>query len=711
LSGADNRLQRQQDVLAKFGELALRSDNLGDILTEACRLVGDALDTDLAKVMELQEDGETLLVRAGVGWKPDVVGKVTVKAIKGSSEGYALQTGQPAMSDDIDEETRFKYADFIKDNGVKAIISVIILGAENKAPYGILQVDSRKPRSFTEQDSKFLRGYANLLAAAVDRLRVAGEMHQAQVALRDSEVELRRLNETLERQVEERTSERDRLWDLSEDLLAVAGFEGELFRISPSWSRLLGHDAATLLRTSYMEFVHPEDAAEVAAHIAGARRSGLPVRFENRLAALDGAWHWIAWWVIPDPSSDRITVVGRDVTAEKVAAGAREKLEEQLRQSHKMEAVGQLTGGLAHDFNNLLTGITGNLELLGTRVGQGRYKDVQRYVGAAQGAVDRAAALTHRLLAFSRQQALAPRPTDVNRLVTGIEEMIRRTVGLAINIEVTGAPGLWTALVDPNQLENVLLNLCINARDAMPDGGLITIKTSNNWLNEQMARERDLPPGHYLSLSVTDTGTGMPPEVIARAFDPFFTTKPLGKGTGLGLSMIYGFARQSGGHVHIQSEVGKGTTMSVYLPQHRGEDESALSTAGTTVVSPARQGETVLVVDDEPTVRMLVSEVLNDLGYTAIEAADGSAGLKVLRSDVRIDLLVTDVGLPGGLNGRQVAEAARMVRPELKVLLITGYADNAVLARNNLEPGMHVLTKPFAMQLLASRIRELIDDT
>ena len=384
------------------------------------------------------------------------------------------------------------------------------------------------------------------------------------------------------------------------------------------------------------------------------------------------------------------------------------EVEAALRQSQKMEAVGQLTGGLAHDFNNLLTGVTGSLELLQARIAQGRIKDVDRYVNAAQGAARRAAALTQRLLAFSRRQTLDPKPTDANRLIAGMEELIRRTVGPEITVETVAVGGLWSTLVDPGQLENALLNLCINARDAMPDGGRITVETGNRWLDARSARDRDLEPGQYVSLCVSDTGTGMTPEVIAKAFDPFFTTKPIGQGTGLGLSMIYGFTKQSGGQVRIYSELGRGTTVCLYLPRHIGSAETAELAPELSDAPRAQQGETVLVVDDEPTIRMLVAEVLQDLGYTAIEAADGSSGLRILQSDVRIDLLVTDVGLPGGINGRQVADAARVTRPNLKVLFITGYAENAVVSHGHLDPGMHVVTKPFAMEALASRIKDLI---
>ena len=319
-----------------------------------------------------------------------------------------------------------------------------------------------------------------------------------------------------------------------------------------------------------------------------------------------------------------------------------------LIQSQKMEAVGQLTSGIAHDFNNLLTGIIGGLELLHIRIGQGRTENVDRYINAAQGAATRAAALTHRLLAFSRQQTLAPEITDVNALVAGMEELVQRAVGPTITVETITAGELWSTLVDPNQLENALLNLCINARDAMPKGGKLIVETGNKRLDVRASRERDMPEGDYVSLCVSDNGTGMPPEVIARAFDPFFTTKPIGQGTGLGLSMIYGFVRQSGGQVRIHSELGRGSTIRLYLPRHHCIGVTDAAPAELCGLPLAELGKTVLVVDDEPTVRLLVVEALEGLGYTVIEATDSAAGLRVLQSDHPIDLLVTDVGLPGG---------------------------------------------------------------
>ncbi|WP_163031578.1 hybrid sensor histidine kinase/response regulator [Pseudomonas viridiflava] len=383
--------------------------------------------------------------------------------------------------------------------------------------------------------------------------------------------------------------------------------------------------------------------------------------------------------------------------------------EEALRQSQKMEAVGQLTGGIAHDFNNLLTGITGSLELLKNRLSQARFTEIDRYVAAAQDASKRAASLTHRLLAFSRRQTLDPKPVDINRLVVGMEELIRRTVGPHITVEVVTSVGLWSTFIDAPQLENALLNLCINARDAMPRGGRITIETANKWIDQRGSQSRDLSPGQYLSLCVSDTGTGMTPEVMNRAFDPFFTTKPLGQGTGLGLSMVYGFVRQSGGQVRIYSEPDQGTTMCLYLPRHYVGAPEEVETVEASESLRTQSLRTVMIVDDEPTIRMLVAEVLEDQGYIPIEAGEGASALKVLESDKRIDLLVTDVGLPGGMNGRQLADAARVIRPDLKVLFITGYAENAIIGNGHLDPGMWVLTKPFTMEALASRIYEMIE--
>jgi PAS domain S-box-containing protein len=470
--------------------------------------------------------------------------------------------------------------------------------------------------------------------------------------------------------------------------------------INPATLRLYNMTREQVIGHTTNELLSERQAGEINAHLNTCLENSAPYRYERMQGS--GVVEAIAT-PVPDGAgiTRRVVVSARDVTE-------RRALEQQLRQSQKMEAVGQLTGGLAHDFNNLLTGISGSLELLEARLAQGRVHDLDRYLIAARGASKRAAALTHRLLAFSRRQTLDPKPTDANRLIADLTELIRRTAGPIINLEFIAGAGLWLTAVDANQLENAILNLCINSRDAMPHGGRLTIETANTWLDERGARERDLPAGQYITICVTDTGVGMPAEIAARAFDPFFTTKPLGEGTGLGLSMVYGFVRQSGGQARIYSELNKGTMVCLYLPRHYGEGENTEPEAKITEALLSEHGEVVLVVDDEPTVRMLVAEVLADLGYRTLEADDGKSGMKILESGSHIDLLITDVGLPGGMNGRQLAEAGLELRPGLKVLFITGYAENAVIGDGHLKRGMHVVTKPFGLEMLASRIKSII---
>ena len=502
--------------------------------------------------------------------------------------------------------------------------------------------------------------------------------------------------------------ERDRLWSLSTDMLARADYGGGMSAVNPAWTQVLGWSEHELLTNPYADIIDPENVPATVAALEEMGQTGRPTRFQNRILAKDGTWKPIDWTVAPEPDGQNFIAVGRDLTSDKAREAELAEAQDALRQAQKMEAVGQLTGGIAHDFNNLLAGISGSLELLEKRLGEGRLSGVERYIDVAQSSARRAASLTQRLLAFSRRQTLDPRPTDINRLVAGMEDLIRRSVGPEIEVEVVGAGGLWLTRVDPSQLENALLNLAINGRDAMPDGGRLTIETANKWLDQRAAGDRDLPPGQYVSLCVTDSGTGMSAEVIERAFDPFFTTKPLGQGTGLGLSMIHGFARQSGGQVRIYSEVGKGTTMCLYFPRFVGQLET-VETHDAHAGAEEGHGETVLVIDDEDAIRMLVADVLEEAGYRVLSASDGGAGLKILQSDARVDLLITDVGLPGGVNGRQVADAARTTRPDLKVLFITGYAENAVVGNGHLDAGMQVITKPFAMSVLGARVREIIE--
>lgn len=520
-------------------------------------------------------------------------------------------------------------------------------------------------------------------------------------------------------------------WDVPANRFTVDEGFAAAFGFDPA----LGRSGLSLEQV--VATVHPDDQAGLAEAINAALARGGPYAHQYRTRRADGKYYWLEanGRVDLSPDGTALSFPGvlldiegrRSLEAERdraIAAlrtltdtlehrveertAALLQAEEALRQSQKMEAVGQLTGGLAHDFNNILAGISGSLDLMKTRLAQGRLSDIDRYLTGAQSAVKRAAGLTQRLLAFSRRQTLDPKPSDINRVVADMHDLISRSVGPGIAIETVAADGLWTAFVDVGQLENALLNLCINARDAMPDGGRLTIETGNRWLDERAAKERGVPPGQYLSLCVSDTGTGMPPDVVERAFDPFFTTKPIGQGTGLGLSMVYGFAGQSGGAARIYSEVGKGTMICIYLPRHLGDGVEADLVTELERPAPAAGQSTILVVDDEPLVRMVAVEILEELGHSVLEADDGPSALRVLIARPDIDLLITDVGLPNGMNGRQLADAVRVQRPELNVLFITGYAENAVLNHGHLERGMQVITKPFASDVFARRVGEML---
>lgn len=498
----------------------------------------------------------------------------------------------------------------------------------------------------------------------------------------------------------------DRVWQHSRDLIVVVDNEGIFRAVSPSWQVVFGYRPEEVVGRPFADFIAPDDLNPSVNALARALAEGDLTGYENRFRTIAGDYRAIAWHTAMEDGL--VYAYGRDVTEQKASALALTTAEDALRQAQKMEAVGQLTGGIAHDFNNLLAGIGGSLEVIERRLAQGRSDGLERFLSGAQSSVQRAASLTQRLLAFSRRQTLDPKPTDINRLVRGMEDLIGRTVGPAIALEVIEADDLWSTKVDAAQLESALLNLAINARDAMPDGGRIAIETSNEEFDESSAPQRRLTAGQYVSVRVTDTGTGIPKEVIGRIFDPFFTTKPIGQGTGLGLSMIHGFVLQSGGQVYVDSELGHGTTLRLYLPRYAGviADEASSPVEGAEAKG---DGETVLVVDDEPIVRMLVVDALEEAGYTALEASDGPSALKVLEADIPLALLITDVGLPGGMNGRQVADAARVARPDLKVLFVTGFAENTLVRNGHLDPGMEIITKPFAMTDLAHKITEMIE--
>ncbi|POY81533.1 hybrid sensor histidine kinase/response regulator [Pseudomonas amygdali pv. morsprunorum] len=520
----------------------------------------------------------------------------------------------------------------------------------------------------------------------------------------EHEADLKELNMTLERRVAERTRDRNDLWELSSDIMLRCDFDGLVIAVNPAWTEVLGWSKLEFVGRNISEFIHPDDIDAAAEGLKLSAQGHSYSRFDNRYAHKNGGYRWISWST--RPSNGVINSVGRDFTQERENLEALNVAEESLRQAQKMEAVGQLTGGLAHDFNNLLAGISGCLEMMTIRLGQERKGDVSRYIDMAGGAVKRASALTSRLLAFSSRQILQPIPVSVSRLVLGMEELIRRAITPNIDLLISEDPNQWPVMVDPSQLENALLNLCLNSRDSMPNGGQLAIRIQNECIDEK-AQLSGLPFGDYVLLQVLDTGVGMGPDVLRQAFEPFFTTKPTGSGTGLGLSMTYGFVRQSGGRVTIISKVDKGTAVNIYLPRYLGNDLVARDSVVSQCALVSGNGETIVVVDDEQSNRTLICEVLNDLGYLTFEAADSTTALKLLRSDMSIDLLITDFGLPRKVNGRQMAEAILELRPNLSVFFITGYSEHAVIGDKPLQPGMQVITKPFEIKNITDKIAEV----
>jgi PAS domain S-box-containing protein len=513
------------------------------------------------------------------------------------------------------------------------------------------------------------------------------------------------MNATLERRVAAEAAERDRLWQTSQDLILVAQPDGKITAANPAWLNVLGWHPEEIIGKNALEFAHPDERTSADAVLADAVKAPL-ASYESRARHKDGTYRWISW--VASPSEGLVYATGRNVTDERAAAAELAVAQEALRQSQKMEAVGQLTGGIAHDFNNMLTVVVGSLELLGRQLSNGDAR-AQRYIDAATEASRRAALLTQRLLAFSRQQALQPEAIDVNKLVASMSDLLRHSLGGDVQLETVLAGGLWRTHADPNQLENIILNLAVNARDAMPDGGHLTIETQNAHLDERYAAAHlGLTPGQYVLLAVTDTGTGMPAEVVEKAFDPFFTTKPVGKGTGLGLSQVYGFVKQSGGHVKIYTEQGDGTTIKIYLPRLRGAalvDHAEEESVGL-VLGDDR--EVILVVEDEPGVRQFSVDALNELGYRVLEAEGGATALQLLQQHPEIMLMFTDVVMPE-MNGAKLAEAARALRPDLKILFTTGYTRNAVVHNGKLDEGVDLIGKPFSLEALATKIRSVLE--
>ncbi|MEV5034044.1 hybrid sensor histidine kinase/response regulator [Sphingobium sp. LMC3-1-1.1] len=518
------------------------------------------------------------------------------------------------------------------------------------------------------------------------------------------------VSETTKRVIAEKEmrADRARLWALARDPFLVADRDGTWLAASPAWTDILGWSEAELIgRTSeWME--HPDDLAKTRGEIA-ALAQGMPTaRFENRFRAKDGSYRNFSWTAVPE--NNLVYCVARDVTEQRARARALADAEDALRQAQKMETLGQLTGGVAHDFNNLLQIVTGNLELLQRDLPEDQAR-LRRAADNAMAGAERAALLTQRLLAFSRRQPLAPERIDPNRLVSGMSDLLNRTLGETIEVETIQSARIWPVEVDVNQMENALLSLAVNARDAMPDGGKLTIEVANTHIDEAYAaQEAEVSPGQYVLISVSDTGQGMDEDVLSHAIEPFFTTKEVGRGTGLGLSMVYGFIKQSGGHIRVYSERGHGTTVKIYLPRFYGplpdNDTGTVSRA-----TPVCGGdETVLVCEDDDKVRAYTVDVLKELGYRVMEADNGAAALQALEmASEPIDLLFTDVILPGGMTGADMAQQARAQQPGLRILFATGYARNAIIHHGRLDPGVELLTKPFTYAELAAKVRDMLD--
>ena len=682
--------ERRQACLVELGDCLRRLDSTEDIAREAARLLGAALGCARAGYAVIR--GDVTFVEAD--WTDgDAVSTRGPRAFASLGEAFCapLLAGDILVIDDVKTHpaTQFNAAAF-RSVRIGALINVPLM--ESGVLSALAYAQHTTAHHWSDDEIGLVKDVADRTWEASGRAKAV----QA----------LRKLNASLEEEISLRTTQRDRMWRLSSDLMLVADFNGMIDSVNPAWTASLGWQESDLIGRNLLDLAHPNDRAAMRAFFADVAVRQPVKSMEGRYLRRDGGYVWLSWRAAADANS--VHAVGRDINFEREQADALRAAEEALRQSQKMEAVGQLTGGIAHDFNNLLQGITGSLDLVEKRFAEGRFEELGKFLSAARKSASRAAGLTHRLLAFSRRQPLDPKPLLANPLVASMEELLRRTMGERIEISIALAPDLWLTLCDPNQLESAILNLAINARDAMPDGGGLVIETCNTRLEPGTAALPDVRPGEYVCIGVTDTGTGMAPSVLKQAFEPFYTTKPIGQGTGLGLSMIYGFAKQSGGYAQIISALGEGTTVRICLPRFEGAVMAAEAAGLGTEPARLPCGATVLVVEDEPVVRDLVLEVLHDLGLNALEASSGTAGLEILQSRQAVDLLVTDIGLPG-LNGRQMADAARLLRPRLKILFMTGYAENATLPDGVGIPGVEMITKPFLIDVLAARVSAMLD--
>ncbi len=650
-----------------------------EITTVACERIAEWLDASRVFYAEIGTDGRMVVERDYCRGVPSLAGVHSLEAF-GPGLLDAYRSGVPLVVADVAGDMHLNDAARagLAERHVGAFVDMMLFDKTDRV--GVLAVQSAHPRAWTAAEEHLVQEVGERVKNAVERAR--------------AEEGLRRLNETLEEQVAIRSAERDRLWNLSQDMLARADFAGMMSAVSPAWTQILGWSEAELLSRGYASFMHPEDTAHTLAAIAGMAQRRQPTRFENRIQTREGDWKHIEWTVAPEADGMNFVAVGRDLSNAKAREADLEVARDALRQSQKMEAMGSLTGGVAHDFNNLLTPIIGSLDML-VRKGVGSDRE-RRLIGGALQSAERAKTLVQRLLAFARRQPLQPTAVDVARVIDSMAGLIGSTLGptIAMRVDLADLP---PARADLNQLEMALLNLAVNARDAMSEGGTLTISARHETVLS--ANRGDFAPGRYIRLSVGDSGIGMDDATRRRAIEPFFSTKGVGKGTGLGLSMVHGLTAQLGGGLTIDSTPGHGTVVSLWLPV----SETAICADEPVVdVEPlsARRG-TALLIDDEELVRMSTAHMLSDLEYHVVEAASAEDALRMMGDGLRPDIVVTDHLMPG-ISGAQLARMLKASHPLLPVLIVSGYAEEA-----GIDSDIPRLTKPFRNDELQASLTAL----
>ncbi len=677
----------RHQALVELSDKLFELDDPSDLAYASAEILGRTLKVSRAGYGTIDPVSETITIERD--WNAPGIGTLagTLHFREYGSYIEDLKRGDTVVFADAYKDPRTSAgADQLKSISAQAAVNMPI--TEQGGLVAIVYTNHASARDWSKAEIAFMREVANRTRIAVERRRV--------------EQELRDFTASLEQQVTARTIERDRIWQLSMDLMLVVDTDGSILSANPAWAKILGWKDTDIIGSSIFDLLHPDDLEATHQEFGRLVAGHSTTHFENRYRRRDGSHCWISWSAFPNDG--QIHSVGRDVDASKQHASALATAQEQLRQAQKMEAIGKLTGGVAHDFNNLLQVISGNLQLLSNDVA-GNERAERRVVNAMAG-VSRGSKLASQLLAFGRRQPLAPKVVNLGRLIRDLDDLLRRALGEAIEIETVASGGLWNTLIDPANVENALLNLAINARDAMDGRGRLTIEAGNASLDDHYVRMNpEATAGQYVMLAVTDTGCGIANEIIEQVFEPFFTTKPEGHGTGLGLSMVYGFVKQSGGHIKVYSELGQGTTIKLYLPRSAQtedvviEHDNGVITGGT---------ETILVAEDDDAVRDTVVALLADLGYRVLKARDAQGALTIIESGMPIDLLFTDVVMPGNLKSPEVARKARERLPNMAVLFTSGYTENSIVHGGRLDEGVDLLTKPYTREALAKKLRQVL---